>query len=107
DPQTPKPDDGQRCTLQEQAAFTVQALAMALAAGWERALWYQLGDGHVWREQEVWGLLRDDGSARPAFQAYVAAARYFSHADRVACAAGPNANQWRHSDPDRGRQPWR
>ena len=30
DPATPKPDDGQRCTLEEQSAFAIQAYAMAL-----------------------------------------------------------------------------
>jgi hypothetical protein len=83
DPDTPKMDDGQRCTLDEQAAFTVQAFAMALAGGWDRALWYQLADGYIWQQQEVWGLVRDDGSRRPAFDAYQVVTRYFSHAERV------------------------
>ncbi len=86
DPQTPKPDDHQRCTLEEQAAFTIQAFAMALAAGWSRALWYQLTDNHIWREQEVWGLEHDDGSPRPAFQAYQTASTYLTHGDRYTFA---------------------
>jgi hypothetical protein len=82
DPQTPKPDDHQRCTLEEQAAFTIQAYALALADPWARVFWYQLTDNQIWQAQEVWGLVRDDGSERPAFRAFQTVERYLRHADR-------------------------
>jgi hypothetical protein len=84
DPAVPKPDDGQRCTLEEQAAYTVQAYALGLAGGWSRILWYQLTDNSVAHFQEAWGLVRDDGSERPAFRSYVAVAQVLSHAEHLA-----------------------
>ena len=83
DPHTPRPDDGQRCTLQEQAAYVIQAHALAFGAGWERTLWYQLTDNQLEQWTEAWGLVRDDGSERPAFQAFRTAVRYFANAERV------------------------
>ena len=82
DPATPKPDDGQRCTLEEQSAFTVQAFAIAYAAGWERALWYQLTDQNDWQYHEAFGLIHDDGSARPAFQAFKVVSKYLTGGER-------------------------
>ncbi len=82
DPATPKPDDAQRCTLDEQSAYLIQSYAMAFAAGWERVLWYQLTDSEIWQTQEVWGLIRDDGSKRPAFEAYKVFAHLLAKAER-------------------------
>jgi len=70
DPATPKPPDGQRVTLTVQGDYVAQCLAIAAAAGYQRVGWYRLTDGGIWREQEVWGLMRDDGYPRPAFQAF-------------------------------------
>jgi hypothetical protein len=101
DPATPKPDDRQRCTLEEQAAFTVQAYAIALAGGWERAFWYQLTDNQIWQDQEVWGLVRDDGTTRPAYQAFRTVTAYFSGADRFTFAPLRRAAQpWGVPWPD-------
>jgi len=101
DPLTPKPDDAQRCTLNEQAAFVVQAYAIGLAAPWARVLWYQLTDAGVWQAQEAWGLVRDDGSERPALLALRTAATYFSHADRVTFSPLPRQGRpWADPWPD-------
>jgi hypothetical protein len=89
---TPKDDDAQRCTLDEQAAYVIQAYAIALSTGWDRALWYQLTDNNIWNEQEVWGLVRDDGTDRPAFAAFRTVTQYFAHADRFTFA--PLARSW-------------
>lgn len=61
-------------TLEEQAAFVIQAFAYGLAAGLERVFVFQhYDDGNG----EAFGLFRNDGSPRPAYVAYQVAARYF------------------------------
>jgi len=58
-------------SLEQQADFIVQASALALAAGADRLAVYRLYDNeYVPGQTEPWGLVRQDGSTRPAFQAY-------------------------------------
>ena len=83
DAATPKARDGQRVTMALQADYVIQGLAMAAAAGYEWLSWYRIDDGNIWREQEVWGLVRDDGSARPAFTAMKTALRLFTGARKI------------------------
>lgn len=83
DPATPKPSDGQRVTLTVQGDYVAQALAISAAAGYQRVGWYRITDGGVWREQEVWGLMRDDGYPRPAFQAFKTIAPLINGARKV------------------------
>jgi hypothetical protein len=45
-------------------------MSLALAAGWERAGFYQMADSGTCQESSIWGLSRDDGSVRPAFTSY-------------------------------------
>jgi hypothetical protein len=83
DPVTPKPQDGQRVSMNVQADYVVQSLAIASAIGYERVGWYRITDGGVWQEQEVWGLMRDDNSPRPAFHAFKSAAGQMVGAKKV------------------------
>lgn len=66
--------------LDEQAAFMPQVLASALAAGAERVAVYKLRDTADDRQAnpEPFGLLRLDGSPRPAFSTYQVAVQYLS-----------------------------
>lgn len=58
-------------SLEQQADFVVQAAAIALAEGVDRMAVYRLWDNDfVPGQTEPWGLLRADGSQRPAFFAY-------------------------------------
>lgn len=58
-------------SLDQQADFIVQAGALALAAGVDRVGVYKLYDNNfVPGQTEPWGLVRADGSLRPAFHAY-------------------------------------
>ncbi|MGW8318193.1 MAG: hypothetical protein ACWGPS_03025 [Candidatus Promineifilaceae bacterium] len=59
-------------TQQEQAAYIPQALAAALAAGVERVAVYKLRDtaDDKAANPEPFGLVRSDGSRRPAFESY-------------------------------------
>ncbi|MCS7252249.1 MAG: hypothetical protein RMK32_05765 [Anaerolineae bacterium] len=72
DPTWPVPHAMFRVSMEEQAAFIGQALALALAAGVERLAIYKLIDnaGDRLANPEPFGLVREDGSPRPAFQAY-------------------------------------
>jgi hypothetical protein len=83
DKTVPEPAAG-RITTDEQAAYLIEAIALARAAGYQRVGWYTMVDhdassGIVDR----WGLLRADGSARPAYKAFEAARDYLSRSDVV------------------------
>jgi hypothetical protein len=76
-------------TLDQQAAFVVQAAALSLAANLERFAVYRLYDDHfIPGQSEPWGLVRYDGSRRPAFETYRTVIRYFSDTEY---------GQWTHS----------
>jgi len=85
DPAWPVADPALRVTLNEQAAFMPQALSVALAAGAERVAVYKLKDLESDRvaNPEPFGLLRMDGSRRPAFSTYQVAVRYLSGVRRA------------------------
>ena len=69
----------------EQAGYLIQAIAMARAAGYQRIGWYAMVD-HEQRlgTADRWGLLRPDGSPRPAFHAFRVATRYLGGPDQSA-----------------------
>lgn len=88
--------NGLRVTLEQQAAFVVQAYAMGMAAGYERIAIHSMVDRDT--QDELWGLVRNDGTLRPAFVAYQTAARHFGGARR-AVFAGRERPVWRwHRD---------
>ena len=64
--------------LVEQAAYAVQAFALAAASGYQRISFYQMVDDDPCRQSAVWGLTRDDGSARPVARSLQTAVRAFS-----------------------------
>lgn len=69
---------------EQQADFIVQASALALAADVERMAVYRLYDNDfVPGQSEPWGLVRADGSQRPAFGAYQRVIQQFRNASRV------------------------
>jgi len=78
-------------TLDQQAAFVVQASALALAAGVKRIAIYRLYDDVDTADPSAainagWGLIRHDGTYRPAFSAWQTVIREFTgtpHARRV------------------------
>ena len=73
-------------TQVEQAAYAVQALALAAAAGYERIGFYQMIDDNPCRQSAVWGIVRDDGSRRPVTDALHAAIQNFSHYQKASFA---------------------
>ena len=67
-------------SLEEQGFFIVQALSLGIAAGAERIAVYKMADTETDRaaNPEPFGLVRMDGSRRPAFTAYQVATNYLA-----------------------------
>ncbi|MGC9393374.1 MAG: glycosyl hydrolase [Anaerolineae bacterium] len=84
DPAWPVANPQFNITQEDQAAYIIQGFAMALAAGAQRIAVYKLADlASDTANPEPFGLVRQDGSRRPAFTAYQVATRYlagFTHA---------------------------
>ena len=59
-----------RVSLEEQAGFLLQGFALALSAGADRIAAYKWMDAGLPPGGEPFGILRPDGSRRPAFDAY-------------------------------------
>jgi hypothetical protein len=67
-----------RASLDQQAAYIIQAMAMAVAAGVERYAVYKATDEKAENATELWGLIRNDGSTKPAYVAYQVGTTYFA-----------------------------
>ena len=79
DPAWPVPAPQFQITQEDQAAFVIQGFAMALAAGAQRVAFYKLADlSSDTANPEPFGLIRLDGSRRPAFTAYQTASSYLA-----------------------------
>ena len=80
DPKWPVSNPTFPITLDEQAAFMPQALAMAIAAGADRVGVFKMIDtaGDRAANPEPFGLVRQDKSRRPAFTGFQVAANYLS-----------------------------
>jgi hypothetical protein len=71
-----------RGTLEHQAAFIAQALSYAFVAGVDKVFVFQLYDDDL-GPGEYYGLVRNDGTARPALAALRVAAGTFSNSQAV------------------------
>jgi hypothetical protein len=80
DPAWPVPNPTFAITLDEQAHFIIHSMAMALAAGANRVAIYKMADVPADRaaNPEPFGLVREDGSRRPAFSAFQVGANYLA-----------------------------
>ncbi|MGD8969385.1 MAG: glycosyl hydrolase, partial [Anaerolineae bacterium] len=69
-----------RATPEEQAFFVFQAFSLEIAAGAQRIAVYKMADTETdsAADPEPFGLVRMDGSRRPAFTAYQVAATYLA-----------------------------
>lgn len=81
-----------RASLDQQASYIVQAMAMAVAADVERYAVYKATDEKAENDVELWGLLRNNGSAKPGFVAFQVGTRYFANA-RSAIFSWPRADK--------------
>jgi hypothetical protein len=80
DPMNPLPPTF-HATMDQQASYIIQAFALARAAGAQRMSIYKLVDEAREGANELYGLVRNDGSVRPAFNAYQTAVKYMSKID--------------------------
>jgi hypothetical protein len=64
-------------SMAEQAAYAIQALALAAATGYERIGFYQMVDDDACVQPAVWGITRDDGTRRPVADALRTAVTWF------------------------------
>ncbi|MFN0074540.1 MAG: hypothetical protein ACKVVP_23920 [Chloroflexota bacterium] len=71
------PREPWRASMDEQASFIIQSFALGLAANVERMSVYKMFDGQA-EDGQHFGLVRSDGSTRPAFAALKTAVRSFS-----------------------------
>ena len=88
DPAAPRAPDLMHETMAEQADFIVEALAYAVSAGIERISVYRIADPAS-DPTGPWGLLRSDGTPRPAFAAYRTAVAQLSGASNVKLTRQP------------------
>ncbi len=79
DPLKPLMRGGLRATMDEQASYIIQSAALARAADVQRYAVYKLRDEEPENDQ-YYGLVRNDGTPRPAYTAYQVAVRELSHA---------------------------
>jgi hypothetical protein len=52
-------------TLDQQSAYVAQAVSLAAAAGYQHIEFFQMADGDPCQQQQLWGLIRGDGTRRP------------------------------------------
>jgi len=69
-----------RATMDEQASYVIESMALARAAGVQRYSIYKLQDEGAENGDEYWGLTRNDGTLRPSYLAYQVANRYIQNA---------------------------
>jgi hypothetical protein len=77
DPVQPLPPGQTRATLDEQASYVIQSYAMGIAAGVERQAIYKMVDEEA-EQGQYYGLVRNNGTTRPAYTAFQVAASYFT-----------------------------
>ncbi len=80
DPIAPLPRDSWRASLEEQANYMIQSVALARAADVERFSVYKMFDDDN-ENGQYFGLIRADGSPRPAYVAYQTAVRELSNVE--------------------------
>jgi len=80
DPRVGAGDGPFRATMDEQASYVIQSMALARAAGVQRYSIYKLQDEGAENGDEYWGLTRNDGTLRPSYLAYQTAVRYLQNA---------------------------
>jgi hypothetical protein len=83
DPSNPLGAGHFRASLDQQASYIIQAMAMAVAADVERYAVYKATDEKAENDVELWGLIRNNGTAKPSYVAFQVGARYFANAKKA------------------------
>jgi hypothetical protein len=92
DPLNPVPYAPMAASLDQQAGYVVQSMALALAAGVERYAIYKAIDESPENGSDLYGLVRNDRSLKPAYLAYQVATTYFQGA-RSAVYSWPGSSE--------------
>jgi hypothetical protein len=79
DPKAPTAPGAYRASQDEQASYIIQSYALGIAAGVERQSIYKMMDEKP-EDGQLFGLVRNDRTIRPAYVAYQTAATYLSDA---------------------------
>jgi hypothetical protein len=82
DPIGPLPREPWRVTMDQQASYVIQAFALGLAADVDKMSIYKMRDEFPENGQNF-GLVREDGTTRPAYTAFQTAIQYFSGARKA------------------------
>src|SRR5207245_699567 len=77
----------------QQAAYVLEGFALARAAGAARMSIYKMLDEGPEGPGELYGLVRNDGSTRPAFDAYKTAVKYLSNPTQPAIYTWEGASE--------------
>jgi hypothetical protein len=88
--------------LAQQSAFLVQSVALGLAAGAERIAVYKFYDWNLPPGSETFGLVRADGSRRPAFDTWAMIIRHMNGVESSAIAQSDNTDVVRLTYADGG-----
>jgi hypothetical protein len=82
DPNWPASKENFRASMDEQASYIVQSMATYLALGVDRMSVNRMTDGTDFEAGgEPFGMLRNDGTARPALTAFQVVSKYFKDVD--------------------------
>jgi hypothetical protein len=68
-----------RGSLDQQASYVIQAMALSIAAGTERYAVYKAVDEKPENDIELWGLIRNDHTVKPSYVAFQVGATYFTN----------------------------
>jgi hypothetical protein len=79
DLKNPLPAGQLRASLDQQASYVIQAMALSIAAGTERYAVYKAVDEKPENDVELWGLIRNDHTTKPAYVAFQVGATYFAN----------------------------
>lgn len=81
-----------------QAAYVLQTIVYALAAGADKILVYRASDDTTGKK---WGLLTGIGTPRMGYVAFQVAAQYLAHAQAITYAPAPHLERFVFYEPDR------
>ena len=68
-----------RASLDQQASYIIQAMAMSVAAKVDRYAVYKAADEKAENDTELWGLIRNDRTTKPGYVAFQVGVTYFSN----------------------------
>src|SRR5215213_1953899 len=79
DIKNPLPSGQMRASLDQQASYIIQAMALSVAAGVDRYAVYKAADEKAENDTELWGLIRNDRTTKPGYVAFQVGVTYFSN----------------------------